>query len=52
MEILNIAQTPFTERKGNRGAKLSIPRKTLQLMEHQEQVFNDLSRSVEVDFDS
>jgi hypothetical protein len=52
MEILNITQTSFTKRKGNRGAKLSIPRKTLQPMEQQEQVFKDLSRNVEVNFDS
>jgi hypothetical protein len=52
MEILNIAQTSFTKRKGNRGAKLSIPLKALQLMDQQEQVFKDLSRNVEVNFDS
>jgi hypothetical protein len=52
MEILNIAQASFTQLKGNRAAKLLVARKTLQLMEKQEQVFKDLSRSVEVDFDS
>jgi hypothetical protein len=52
MEILNIAQTSFTKRKGSRGAKLSIPRKALQLMDQQRAVIKELSRSVEVDFDS
>jgi hypothetical protein len=52
MEILNIAQASFTKLKGNRAAKLSVPRKTLQRMDQREQVFEDLSRNVEVNFDS
>jgi hypothetical protein len=52
MEILNIARTSFTKVKGNRAAKLSVPRKTLHVMEQQEQVFKDLSRNVEGYIDS
>jgi hypothetical protein len=52
MEILNIARTSFTKVKGNRAAKLSVPRKALQLMDQQRAVIKELSRSVEVDFDS